>query len=215
MEQIIIENFNKKMKNKTILSNINYTFEKGKIYGLYGRNGSGKTMLLRAISGLILPSQGKVIIGDQELNKDIDFPNSIGVVIEHTDLFPQYDGITNLEILAKIKNVATTDDIKEAIELVGLDPLDRQKVRQYSLGMKQKLSIAQAIFEKPEILLLDEPTNALDSRSIDLIRKILLQRKEAGVIVVIASHNKDDINLLCDSILIMENGEIIEEVKEV
>lgn len=205
---IKIENVNKKIKNKVILENVNYTFESGKIYGLYGRNGSGKTMLLRAIAGLIYIDEGSITVDDKVLHKDIDFPESLGVIIENTDLLPQYDAFTNLKILAKIKKIATDDDIKKTIELVGLDPNDKLHVRKYSLGMKQRLSIAQAIMENPDILLLDEPTNALDEKSIHIVRDILLQKKEEGKIIILASHNKEDLSILADVILQMDEGKL-------
>lgn len=205
---IKIENVNKKIKNKVILENVNYTFESGKIYGLYGRNGSGKTMLLRAIAGLIYIDEGSITVDDKVLHKDIDFPESMGVIIENTDLLPQYDAFTNLKILAKIKKIATDDNIKKTIELVGLDPNDKLHVRKYSLGMKQRLSIAQAIMENPDILLLDEPTNALDEKSIHIVRDILLQKKEEGKIIILASHNKEDLSILADVILQMDEGKL-------
>lgn len=206
---IKIENVTKIIKGKTILDNINYTFEEGTIYGLYGRNGSGKTMLLRAIAGLIFPTEGKITFDGKVLHKDISFPPSVGVIIENTNLLPQYDAFTNLKILAKIKNIATDEDIKNAIELVGLDPESKAKVKTYSLGMKQRLAIAQAVFECPKLLLLDEPTNALDEKSIDSIRKLLINMKKTGKTIIIASHNKDDLRILADTTLSVENGRLV------
>lgn len=205
---IKVENYTKVIKGKTILDNVNYTFENGMIYGLYGRNGSGKTMLLRAIAGLIFPTQGRVMFDDKELHKDISFPPSVGIIIENTNMFPQYDAFTNLKILAKIKGIATDDDIREAIRTVGLDPESKDKVKTYSLGMKQKLAIAQAIFESPDLLLLDEPTNALDEKSIEDIRKVLIDKKNEGKTIIIASHNKEDLQMLSDVTLHVESGAI-------
>lgn len=207
---IKIENATKVIKGKTILDNINFTFEQGTVYGLYGRNGSGKTMLLRLIAGLIFPTKGRVLFDDKVLHKDISFPPSVGVIIENTSLLPQYDAFTNLKILSKIKNIASDEDIKNAIELVGLNPESKDKVKTYSLGMRQKLAIAQAIFECPELLLLDEPTNALDEKSIDNIRKLLIDIKETGKTIIIASHNKDDLRILADITINMEDGRLIE-----
>lgn len=207
---IKIENLTKIIKGKTVLDNINYTFEEGTIYGLYGRNGSGKTMLLRAIAGLIFPTEGKISFDEKVLHKDISFPPSVGVIIENTHLLPQYDAFTNLKILAKIKNIATDEDIKNALEIVGLDPESKAKVKTYSLGMKQRLAIAQAVFESPKLLLLDEPTNALDEKSVQDIRNLLLDLKGKGIIIIIASHNKEDINLLSDKIIEVDNGKIKE-----
>ncbi len=203
---IKVESLTKTIKGRTILDNINFTFENGTIYGLYGRNGSGKTMLLRAIAGLIYPTSGKIIFDDKVLHKDISFPPSVGVIIENTSLLPQYDAFTNLKILAKIKNTATDEDIKHSIELVGLDPESKAKVKTYSLGMKQKLAIAQAIFESPELLLLDEPTNALDEKSIENIRELLKDIKKTGTTIIIASHNKDDLRILSEQTLNLEEG---------
>ena len=205
---IKVENYTKVIKGKTILDNVNYIFENGMIYGLYGRNGSGKTMLLRAIAGLIFPTQGRVMFDDKELHKDISFPPSVGIIIENTNMFPQYDAFTNLKILAKIKGIATDDDIREAIRTVGLDPESKDKVKTYSLGMKQKLAIAQAIFESPDLLLLDEPTNALDEKSIEDIRKVLIDKKNEGKTIIIASHNKEDLQILSDVTLHVESGAI-------
>lgn len=205
---IKVENYTKVIKGKTILDNVNYTFENGMIYGLYGRNGSGKTMLLRAIAGLIFPTQGRVMFDDKELHKDISFPPSVGIIIENTNMFPQYDAFTNLKILVKIKGIATDDDIREAIRTVGLDPESKDKVKTYSLGMKQKLAIAQAIFESPDLLLLDEPTNALDEKSIEDIRKVLIDKKNEGKTIIIASHNKEDLQILSDVTLHVESGAI-------
>lgn len=209
MATIMVTNLSKKIKKAFVLKDINYTFEPGKAYGLFGRNGSGKTMLLRALSGLIYPTEGTVAIDGQTLHKDISFPPSIGVIIENTTLLPQYDAFTNLEILAKVKKKASDYDIRNAIERVGLDPNSKMKVRKYSLGMKQRLSIAQAIFEKPDILLLDEPTNAIDEKGVTLVRDLLLEEKKRGALIVIASHNKEDLSVLSDETLSMENGEIL------
>lgn len=210
MSEVVLNNLCKVIKNKNVLQNINYTFEDGKIYGLYGRNGSGKTMLLRAICGLIFPTEGTVDIDGKRLHKDISVPPRIGVIIEHTDLLPQYDALTNLKILAKVKKIVSEENIKDTIRAVGLDPESHQKVKAYSLGMRQKLAIAQAIFERPELMLLDEPTNALDEASIINIRNLLLKRKEEGATILIASHNKEDLNILADEMLYMDEGKLVE-----
>ena len=150
MSYIEIINMSKKIKKRNVLENITVSFEKGKIYGLYGRNGSGKTMLLRAVAGLIRPSEGEIFVDGKQLHKDISFPPSVGVIIEHTSLLPQFDAYTNLKNLSKIKKVASDEDIDMALKEVGLSG-EKKKVREYSLGMRQKLAIAQAIFEKPEL----------------------------------------------------------------
>lgn len=211
MSKIKIENLEKKIKQKTILQNINYEFIPGKIYGLYGRNGSGKTMLLRAIAGLIFPTKGMIYIDDKQLHKEIGFPPSVGIVIENSGLLPQYSAYMNLLILSKIKNKATEKDIKSAIEKVGLDPESKELVKTYSLGMRQKLAIAQAIFEKPSLLLLDEPSNALDEESMDKLRELLKEIRDNGTTIIIASHNKEDIDILSDHKIKMVEGRLIAE----
>lgn len=206
MSEIIIENLSKTIKNNKILDNVNLIFESGHVYGLVGRNGSGKTMLLRAICGLIFPDSGKVIIDGKQLHKDISFPESCGIIIENTDLLPNFSAFDNLKMLSEIKNTANDNMIKSAIKSVGLDPDSKKKVKTFSLGMKQRLSIAQALFEDPDILLLDEPTNALDEDGVNDVRRILLEQKKKNKLIIIASHNKEDISLLSDTVISVSNG---------
>ncbi len=206
MSEIIIENLSKTIKNNKILDNVNLTFESGHVYGLVGRNGSGKTMLLRAICGLIFPDSGKVIIDGKQLHKDISFPESCGIIIENTDLLLNFSAFDNLKMLSEIKNTANDNMIKSAIKSVGLDPDSKKKVKTFSLGMKQRLSIAQALFEDPDILLLDEPTNALDEDGVNDVRRILLEQKKKNKLIIIASHNKEDISLLSDTVISVSNG---------
>lgn len=206
MSEIIIENLSKTIKNNKILDNVNLTFESGHVYGLVGRNGSGKTMFLRAICGLIFPDSGKVIIDGKQLHKDISFPESCGIIIENTDLLPNFSAFDNLKMLSEIKNTANDNMIKSAIKSVGLDPDSKKKVKTFSLGMKQRLSIAQALFEDPDILLLDEPTNALDEDGVNDVRRILLEQKKKNKLIIIASHNKEDISLLSDTVISVSNG---------
>lgn len=206
MSEIIIENLSKTINNNKILDNVNLTFESGHVYGLVGRNGSGKTMLLRAICGLIFPDSGKVIIDGKQLHKDISFPESCGIIIENTDLLPNFSAFDNLKMLSEIKNTANDNMIKSAIKSVGLDPDSKKKVKTFSLGMKQRLSIAQALFEDPDILLLDEHTNALDEDGVNDVRRILLEQKKKNKLIIIASHNKEDISLLSDTVISVSNG---------
>ena len=206
MSEIIIENLSKTIKNNKILDNVNLTFESGHVYGLVGRNGSGKTMLLRAICGLIFPDSGKVIIDGKQLHKDISFPESCGIIIENTDLLPNFSAFDNLKMLSEIKNTANDNMIKSAIKSVGLDPDSKKKVKTFSLGMKQRLSIAQALFEDPDILLLDEPTNALDEDGVNDVRRILLEQKKKNKLIIIASHNNEDISLLSYTVISVSNG---------
>lgn len=213
MNYIEIKNYTKKIKNRVILDNINCSLEKGKIYGLYGRNGSGKTMLLRAISGLIVPTSGSVTVNGEIIHETVDFPSDTGIIIENLSLFPEYTAFQNLKRLSKIQNKATDEDIYKAIELVGLDPKNDEKIRTYSLGMKQKLNIAQAIFEDQKLLLLDEPTNALDRQSVQDIYDLFMQLKKKGKTLIIASHIREDLESHCDLVLFIENGKLYEEEK--
>ncbi len=204
-----IKNYCKSIKSRPILNNVSYNFEYGKIYGIYGHNGSGKTMLLRAIAGLLVPDSGSVVIDGKVLHKDMSFPPSIGIVIENMNLLPQYNAFDNLKILGKIKKTATDEDIKTALERVGLK--SDLKVKKFSLGMKQRLNIAQAVFEKQKIILLDEPTNALDNDGVQLIYKLLKEEKERGALVVITTHHKEDLEEVCDVVLKMTEGELNEK----
>lgn len=212
MTSIVIKSLSKKIKNNMVLDDVNLTFEGGHIYGLVGGNGSGKTMLLRAICGLIFPDEGTITINSKQMHKDISFPPSCGVIIENTELLPNFSAFDNLRIIAKIRNTATEAMMREALCKVGIKPDSKEKVRTFSLGMKQRLSIAQALFEDPNILLLDEPTNALDEEGIYIIRDILAKEREKGKLIIIASHNKDDISLLADTVIRVENGRFIANV---
>jgi len=205
---IEIDDLSKKLKKSDVLQNITYTFEKGRIYGLVGKNGSGKTMLLRAIAGLIIPTEGIVTINGKVLHKDISFPPSIGIIIENLELLPQFDAETNLKILAAIKKTASLEDIQHAIKRLELDKFGTLKVRKYSLGMKQRLNIAQAIFEKPEIILLDEPTNAIDEKGVERVLEILQEERERGATIIIATHNKEDVFPICDEVIGISNGRL-------
>lgn len=208
---IEVKNISKTLKGNQVLKDISYTFDSGKIYGIYGYNGCGKTMFLRSIAGLLVLDKGQVIIDGKELHKDVSFPDSTGIVIEHMELLPNYTAFENLEILSKIRRIASKNDIKAALENVGLEPDSPQKVKKFSLGMKQRLNIAQAIFEGQKILLLDEPTNAIDEKGIELIYNLLRSLKEQGATIIIASHHKEDLNELCDVTIKIEKGMIVNE----
>ncbi|MGG1484506.1 ABC transporter ATP-binding protein [Peribacillus castrilensis] len=205
---IEVHDLSKKLKKNDVLQSITYTFEKGRIYSLVGKNGSGKTMLLRAIAGLIIPTEGSVTIDGKVLHKDISFPQSIGIIIENLELLPQFDAETNLKILAAIKKTASLEDIQHAIKRLELDKFGTLKVRKYSLGMKQRLNIAQAIFEKPEIILLDEPTNAIDEKGVERVLDILQEERERGATIIIATHNKEDVFPICDEVIEISNGRL-------
>lgn len=208
--EIIVKNINKKIKNRKILSNISLHLESGTVYGFVGRNGSGKTMLFRALAGLMKVDSGEIIINNKVLHKDIIVPDSIGLVLENAGLYPEFTGRKNLQILAKLQNIVSDKEIDNAIRRVGLDPNDKRIYRKYSLGMKQRIVIAQAIMEKPKILMLDEPTNALDESGVQEIREIVREEKNRGALILIASHNKDDIKLLADKVFYMNSGRLSE-----
>ena len=207
MNEIIISGISKTIKGTEILKNIDLKLQGGKIYGLYGSNGSGKTMLLRAVAGLIRIDSGSIIINGKQRHKETDFPKSIGVVIENPEFWDGYTGFENLKMLASIKKKINNDAIRNTLERVGLDPSDKRTVKKYSLGMKQKLGIAQAIMESPDIILLDEPTNALDKKSTENIRSIIAEEAARGAIVVVASHVEADLDI-CDIRYEMIDGEI-------
>lgn len=210
MNEIIISGISKTIKGTEILKNIDLKLRGGKIYGLYGSNGSGKTMLLRAVAGLIRIDNGSIIINGKQLHKETDFPESIGVVIENPQFWDGYTGFENLKMLASIKKQINDEAIRATLEKVGLDPGDKKTVKKYSLGMKQKLGIAQAIMESPDIILLDEPTNALDKKSTENIRGIIAEEAARGAIVVIASHVEANLDI-CDIRYEMSDGEIYYE----
>lgn len=205
---IEFHNYFKKYKAKTVLKNVNLQLEEGKVYGIIGRNGSGKTLLLKAISGLINSTSGFVKVQNKIIGKDIDFPDDIGVLIETPGFLPNMSGFNNLKILAKIRNKIDDSKIKDTISFVGLDPLDTKPVKKYSLGMRQRLGIAQAIMEEPKILLLDEPMNGLDKSGVKDIREYILKLREKGITILLTSHNSEDIEILCDSVYEMDEGTI-------
>ena len=200
--------YTKILKKQTVLDGVSFEFTDDKIYGLHGKNGSGKTMLLRAICGLILPTKGYAEADGQIIGSDIEFPESVGIIIENMTMLPEYSGIDNLKMLAKIKGIASESDIRNAIEAVGLDPNDKKRVKAYSLGMKQRLRIAQAIMENPDILILDEPMNGLDNQGVEEVRGILLNLRDEGKAIILASHNKEDIEVLCDEVYEMDHGKL-------
>lgn len=208
---IQLQNVTKRIKENTVLDNVSYTFKSGFVYGLYGQNGSGKTMLIRAISGLINLDSGSIFIDGEKLHDKIEFPPETGIVIENMELLPECSAKRNLQMLAKIKNIADEKDIIFSLERVGLDPDSDKKVKKFSLGMKQRLNIAQAIFENQKIILLDEPTNALDEEAVQLIYKIIREEKSRGATIIVATHHKEDLKEVCDVILKIAEGKIVEE----
>ena len=208
-----LEDYCKSFKSAEVLKNINLTLESGKVIGLKGKNGSGKTMLMRAISGLILPTSGKVYINDKELGRQISFPPSIGILIENPSFISNYTGFKNLKILASIQNRISDDEIRDAIRKVGLDPDDKRTFKKYSLGMKQRLGIAAAIMERPDIVILDEPINALDEAGAGLIKGLLDELKANGSLIIIACHDTEELNYLSDEIYEIYDGEITAHIE--
>ncbi|MBS4189807.1 ATP-binding cassette domain-containing protein [Bacillus sp. FJAT-49705] len=212
MSFIEINHVSKSFKGITIFENLNFTVEKGKIYGIIGHNGSGKSVLFKLICGFIFPESGKIIVDGEELGTNKRFPNSFGIIIDRPGYIAGKTGFENLKALAMIENKISNDKIKQTMEMVGLQPEAKQKVKNYSLGMKQKLAIAQAIMEDQQTLILDEPFNALDIDSVGNIRQLLQGFREEGRTIILTSHNQDDINLLCDEVYRINNYRL-EKVK--
>ncbi len=212
MNIININNLSLKIGKNIILTNINVSFENGKIHGLIGRNGSGKTMLMKCICGFIKPTDGTVFVADKQIGKDCDFPESVGIIIETPGFIPYYSGFKNLKLLADLKRKIGRGQIKKVMEQVGLDPELKRHVKKYSLGMRQRLSLAQAIMEDPDLLILDEPMNGLDKDGVGDMRKYLLNLKEQGKTIIIASHSAEDIEILCDTVCEMDKG-VLTKVK--
>lgn len=203
----------KKFKQDTILDHVNLELYDNRIYGFVGRNGSGKSILFKLISGYMRPDSGTITVEGKKLGKNCDFPESLGVLIESPGFLWYESGLSNLRFLAKIQKNITDEEVKEAIHMVGLDPNSKKHVGKYSLGMKQRLGIAQAVMEQPNILILDEPMNGLDDAGVDLIRTLLLNYKKEGRVILLASHNKEDIDLLCDEVYHMNGGNVVKGEK--
>lgn len=203
-----IKNVSKVIKGATVLKNVSLNMESGKIYGLKGPNGSGKTMLMRLVAGLIRPTEGEVYINGKLLGRDFDFPPSLGMLIENPAFLPNYAGNKNLELLAQIKGIAGETEIRQMILDVGLNPDDRKKYRKYSLGMKQRLGIAAALMEKPAIILLDEPTNALDDKGIEQILALIRRERERGALIILSCHDAEILHAISDVVIQISEGRI-------
>ena len=214
MNTIEIKNLNKKIKGAEVLKDINLHLEGGKVYGLKGKNGSGKTMLMRAVCGLILPTGGSIAINGEQLGKQISFPRSVGILIENPSFIPGYTGLKNLSVLAAIQKRVGEDEIRETLEKIGLDPDDKRTYRKYSLGMKQRLGIAAAVMENPDIVILDEPINALDERAANPVRTILKDQNERGAVSIIACHDSEELNFLSDQIIEIAEGRIVPQASQ-
>ena len=194
------------IKKVPILVDINTSFERGKIHGLIGRNGSGKTMLMKCICGFVKPTNGTITVCGKRIGKDCDFPENTGIIIETPGFIPFYSGYKNLKLLADLRKKITADDVRNTMKTVGLDPELKRHVRKYSLGMRQRLGLAQAIMENPELLILDEPMNGLDKDGVRDMRQYMLNLKEKGKTILIASHSAEDIDTLCDTVCEMDKG---------
>ena len=212
METMIeLKDVNKTIKQQVILDHVSLRIPKGGIYGFVGRNGSGKSMLFKAICGFISVDSGSVIVDHKRIGEEIDFPMKMGVIIEKPALIPYMTGMDNLRYLASIQKKITQDRISATMQLVGLDPLSKKKVRAYSLGMKQRLAIAQAMMEEPDILILDEPMNALDQQAASLVKDLLKQEKDRNCTILICSHIAGDLEELSDQLYRIENGAVTRE----
>lgn len=202
-----------KIKKDTILQGVNISLEKEKIYGIVGRNGSGKTMLMKCICGFVRPTKGEIYVDGKRIGKDVDFPQNVGIIIETPGFIPYYSGYRNLKILAELRKKIGKEEIMETLDLVGLKGAENKLVRKYSLGMRQRLGLAQAMMEKPDIYILDEPMNGLDNEGVEEMRSILLNLRKEGKTILLVSHNSEDINVLCDKIFEMEHGKLRERAE--
>lgn len=205
---ISIQNLKKSFGQEEILRGINCDFEKGRTYGIVGFNGSGKTVLFKCICGFLAPTSGKVYVDGKEIGKDTDFPESLGIIIENPGFLQNLSGFKNLKLLASLKRKISDEDIKESIRMVGLDPDLRKSVSKYSLGMRQRLGIAQAMMEDPGILILDEPFNGLDKKGVKEIHQLILSWKALKKTVILTSHNAIDIDVLADEVWEMDAGNL-------
>ncbi len=207
MDYVIkVRNVTKTFKEATVLKDVTVSFERGKIYGIIGRNGSGKTVLFKCICGLIPVTQGEITVLGQSIGDGLKVPKGVGAIIETPGFLPNVSGYRNLYYLASLSGKPDRQRIREVINMVGLDPDSRKHVGHYSMGMRQRLGLAQAIMENPEVLILDEPMNGLDNETVESIRAFLLGQKEQGKTIILASHSKEDISQLCDVVYQMDAG---------
>lgn len=201
------------IKKDTILSDVNIKLEQGKIHGLVGRNGSGKTMLMKCICGFVKPTSGGIYVDEKKIGKDVDFPQNVGIIIETPGFIPYYSGYRNLKILANLRKKIGKEEILETMKKVGLEGAENKLVRKYSLGMRQRLGLAQAMMEKPDIYILDEPMNGLDNEGVEDMRGILKELRKEGKTILLVSHNNEDIQTLCDEIYDINHGKVTKRDK--
>ena len=206
MAMISVENVSLTIGTAQILRDISVSFEEGQIHGIIGRNGSGKTMLMKCICGFIRPTAGRIIVDGNQVGRDVDFPPDLGLLIETPGFVPYYSGLKNLELLAAINRRASKERLNDCMGQLGLADAKNKRVSKYSMGMRQRLGIAQAIMEDPKLLILDEPLNGLDEQGVEDIRALLLELRNQGKTILLSSHNREDIDLLCDSVCKMAGG---------
>lgn len=206
MSVIEVKNVVKRWGNNTVLKSVDLEVDRSEIVGIIGHNGSGKTVLMKCICGFITPDGGEITVSGKRIGKDVDIPKNIGLIIETPGFLPNFSGFGNLWQLAKIRGKISKDDVRAVIKKVGLDPGEKKHVGKYSLGMKQRLGIAQAIMEDPDILILDEPMNGLDKNGVEDMRELLLRLRDGGKAMLIASHNSVDIDVLCDRVFQIDKG---------
>ena len=209
MSYIEVNNVSKKYKDKMLVEDVSFTVEEGEILGIVGLNGSGKTVLLKCICGLMDYSAGSIKVDGKIIGKDCEYPKNMGVIIETPGFLPYHSGYKNLEYLASLRRKITKQDIKDVLVKVGLEGEEKKLVAKYSLGMRQRLGIAQAIMENPKLLILDEPMNGLDKEGIVDVRKLLLDMKAEGKTMIVTSHNEEDIKVLCDKVIEMDKGRVV------
>lgn len=206
MAMISVENVSLTIGNAKILQDISVSFEEGQIHGIIGRNGSGKTMLMKCICGFIRPTAGRIIVAGNSVGRDVDFPSNLGLLIETPGFVPYYSGLKNLELLAAINRRTSRERLNACMERLGLGSAKYKRVSKYSMGMRQRLGIAQAVMEDPGLLILDEPLNGLDEQGVEDIRALLLELRDQGKTILLSSHSREDIDLLCDSVCKMAGG---------
>lgn len=212
-DYIQLTNISKTFGKQTVLQPLTMGFEEGMIHGIIGRNGSGKTVLMKMILGILQPTTGTVIVGDKRIGKDVDFPESAGAIIETIEFIPYMSAYQNLADIAAMHGNLSKTQIKEVLEMVGLGNVGRKHVSKFSMGMRQRLAIAQAVMESPKIMILDEPMNGMDEKGVEEMRRLILARKAAGTTIILSSHNIEDIRILCDQVYRIDAGVVMREVE--
>ena len=212
-DYIQLTNISKTFGKQTVLQPLTMGFEEGMIHGIIGRNGSGKTVLMKMILGILQPTTGTVIVGDKRIGKDVDFPESAGAIIETIEFIPYMSAYQNLADIAAMRGNLSKTQIKEVLEMVGLGNVGRKHVSKFSMGMRQRLAIAQAVMESPKLLILDEPMNGMDEKGVEEMRQLILARKAVGTTIILSSHNIEDIRILCDQVYRIDAGVVMREVE--